>query len=79
MHKTIKLVTKTSEASQHVKENMDSLSKRVAKEDYVAMAVVLIRHDGANFVTTRTNGNRVQLLGAVADLQYTLAKAGDDE
>lgn len=75
---SLKLVTKSDESTARVRDTMAELLRRVTDEDFTAMAVVLIRHDGEVFVSTRTNGNRVMLLGAVCDLQYTIAKAGDD-
>lgn len=72
-----KLVTKSDDAAEMVRDTMASLLKQVTDENYTAMATVLIRHDGRMFVSHRSNGNRALLLGAVTDLQYTIAKDGD--
>lgn len=77
MTSPLKIVTKSDEASERVRHTMATLLERVTEDSYTAMATVLIRHDGAVFVTTRSNDNRVMLLGAVADLQYSIAKDGD--
>lgn len=73
----IGLVTKTDETSKEVADTVRQLAEMTEREAYVGVAAVLIRHDGAVFCTSRGRGNRNMLLGAVTDLQYTIAKDGD--
>jgi len=72
-----KLVTKTDDTAERIRSLMAELLQMVTDEPYLGLALVLLRHDGQPFVSTVGFGNRVQLLGAVTDLQYTIARDGD--
>lgn len=71
-----KLVTGRDSLSTKIVERLNELIDVANDHPYSGMAVVMFRPDGTSFVSTLGEGNRVALLGAVTDLQYTLAKSG---
>lgn len=76
MNEIIKLAPKSIEQNQ-VKEALETCLKCTSQDEYIAVAIVMLRSDGSNFIKTFNLGKRVHLLGAVTDLQYTIAKNGD--
>ena len=77
MNEPLKLVTMRDDIAITVHEKLLELVSIAKSENFTGMAVVLLRTDGGSYVSTIGRGNRVALLGAVADLQYTIAKDGD--
>ena len=77
MTEPLKFATVKLDYNNIIRDKLQELSEYADKDNYVAMAVVLIRADGNSFVSTFGKGNRLQILGAIADFQYTIAKDGD--
>jgi hypothetical protein len=73
----IKLITGRSADADLIVEKLESLVSLSRDRPFIGMAVVLAAADGTTFTSTYGRGNRVLMLGAVTDLQYTLAKSGD--
>ena len=77
MSSPVKLVTKDDDAKAGVIAMLERALAKQGEHEFTAAAVVMIRNDGISFITTSASGNRCLLLGAVADLGYTIAKDGD--
>ncbi len=77
MIEPLKLVTVRSNHSKVIRDKLKALSEFADEDNYVAMAVVLIRADSTAYISTFGRGNRLEILGAITDLQYTVAKDGD--
>lgn len=73
----ISLVTTVDDNVRAVREKVCDLKAAVDANECVGIAFVLLRRDGGTMVGTYGYGNRVQLLGAVTDLQHIIAKDGD--
>jgi len=73
----ISLVTTVDEAIDEVRAKAFELKELVDNNECVGIAFVVLSRDGRSFVGRYGRGNRVRLLGAVTDLQYTIAKDGD--
>lgn len=73
----LKLVTKNESAAERVRELLGEVLEKATAEDCIAMASVIVRKDGSSFIAPFGDGSRVLLLGAVTDLQHTIAKDGD--
>jgi hypothetical protein len=74
---SLKLVTKRDAVAVEIQAKLLDIAAMAEKEPLIGMAVVLLRGDGTSWVSTIGYGNRVLLLGAITDLQYTVAKDGD--
>ena len=74
---TLKLVTTREAVAVEIHEKLTQITAMAGNQSFAGMAVVIVKSDGTTFVSTIGRGNRVHLLGAVTDLQYTIAKDGD--
>lgn len=73
----MKVVQLKTIAEPAVVDKLRELIEQCADHNYVAMACVLLRADGSGFISTIGRGKRVELLGMVTDLQFSLASDGD--
>lgn len=73
----LRLVTQRDEDAEAVRQRIQLFLAEATEKDCVGVAMVAVRGDGSSFVMTYGRGSRVLMMGAVADLQYTLAKDGD--
>lgn len=60
-----------------ITDTVDRIVDHLAHNHCVAIACVLIHADGSAYIATKGRGNRLELLGAVTDLQYTICTDGD--
>lgn len=72
-----KLVTSKDADVDAVVDLFERAAKMAREKGFQGAAVVMISRQGTAWVGTHSVGHRMSLLGAVADLQYTLAKQGD--
>lgn len=77
MSEPMKLVTTREQIAVDIHAKLLELAGIAENEDLLGMAVVMARKGGGSWVATLGKNNRVLLLGAVTDLQYTIAKSGD--
>lgn len=70
-------VSKNNETAKQIRKIIGEIDKQVNDENYTALAIVLIRHDGAISVSSVSTTQRLLLMGAIADMQYSVAKDGD--
>lgn len=70
--------SKFSDLAETISIRLDEMVVKSRETPCVAMAVVILKENGDSFVSTIGKGNRIALLGAITDLQYTIAKDGDN-
>lgn len=71
------LVTKRDEVAEKCQRFIQEFADLAGREPFVGIAIVGIKSDNTNYVQTYGRGDRIRLLGAVTDLQYSIAKDGD--
>ena len=73
----ITFVPKPMLEAEKVRGDVKNMLDYVQARDCVAMACVIVHADGTTAVQIRGTGYRTILLGAVTDLQFSIASDGD--
>ena len=68
---------KATVEAELVRGDVKQLLDYVEARDCIGMAAVMIHSDGTSSVQVRGKGCRTLLLGAVTDLQFSIARDGD--
>lgn len=76
---TLSLVQPADAKSQEIVEHLKRLAGIAKDEQFVGLACLLIRKDGAVLVTRADHASRIMMLGAVTDLQHLIARDGDPD
>lgn len=77
MADAVKLVTARSKEAEEVLNTLGRATATATEHACCGVALVLLKPDGTTFVATYGRGTRVMMMGALADLQYTMAKDGE--
>lgn len=72
------LKTSTTTENETVVKRLKECTDLAVKRNCVGYAIVMVDRAGTTFVSSFGKGNRVLLLGAIADLQHTIATDGDE-
>lgn len=77
MSDAVQLVPRALQVADDIRGDAARLLEYVQARDCIAIATVIVHADGSTAVQKRGPGCRVALLGAVTDLQFSIAADGD--
>ena len=74
----VPLVTGVDDAVWRTRIKASEFKERIDSDEFVVVAMIGVRRDGSAIIMSDGRGDRLRLLGAITDLQYMIAKDGDE-